>query len=398
MANTAQGHDAYLQFGEEVTYGTAVAASRKIEIVSEGIEIINQEIPDPSLYNARSRRARYQAGYHYRGPVVLRANYEGQSSFPFKGLLGGVVTTGPTDSAYTHTEKEAATLPSYTLEMFKNVPAGQCDKLTGARINSATVRARFGEMVLIECDVVAQERLTGQTPTANPANVASCTLGTTGVITRASGSFITDGMWPGDSVAFVSGTGSVPAGATILSRDSATQITISANTTAGTATLSFAHNFPAVLPVLFSQAITYLEGSSDPVADVVIRSLEVAYTNNLDISGQIGTLLVAEPVPNDFVECTWTLEQEFKTKTQMDAAKAFSNRVLQFIFQHPSVIGAGTTKREFELKSSTSVVPKVSQPVQGYGKIFQTSTFKADNNVTDASALVFRNRNALSPA
>src|SRR5689334_20580233 len=102
-----QGRKSYLQWGIETTWGTAVAATNKLEIISESVTAEQDEIPDPSLYNGRSPRATYQGRRFGRGDIVVRGNYEGilpLFKLAMPGYSNTLVETGVRD----HFFKEGA--------------------------------------------------------------------------------------------------------------------------------------------------------------------------------------------------------------------------------------------------------------------------------------------------
>lgn len=167
------GNKSYLQLGVESAYATAVAAAAKMEIISANIDPVVGTIPDPSLYNAQSRRGLYQGGLFYRGSIVARGNYGGGATGGLgrliKAAMGTVTTTGA--GPFTHTYKEAATPPSLTLELIEgDVPANQCKRAIGTIVTDMTIRATAGQgedaMLQFEFGIVAKSVTLGFTPTA----------------------------------------------------------------------------------------------------------------------------------------------------------------------------------------------------------------------------------------
>jgi len=161
MGTPGRGHKSYLQFGVETTYGTAVAATHKVEVISMKVDPIIGVIRDPSLYDAVARRALYQGGLMYKGNFVIRCNYSGLGVL-WKAALGAVATTGV--GPYVHVFKESADLPSLTLQMIEgNIPATQYQRVDGAIITSMTIRGTAGQgddgMVQVEFEVLAKNKL-----------------------------------------------------------------------------------------------------------------------------------------------------------------------------------------------------------------------------------------------
>lgn len=164
------GHKSYLQIGEEVTWGTGVAATKKLTCLSMSVEPIIGVIDDNSLWNAASRRVLLQGGLTYRGRFVVVCYYEGLLKL-WKWAMGSGVTTGPVDSAYTHTFKEASTLGSLTIEMIEgDIATGLEQELVGCKCVSMTIRGAAGQgndgLLMVEFEVLAKDKLIGQTPTA----------------------------------------------------------------------------------------------------------------------------------------------------------------------------------------------------------------------------------------
>lgn len=167
------GNKSYLQMGVETTYGTAVAAAAKVEIISANIDPVVGTIPDPSLYSGQSRRGFYQGGLFYQGKILIRSNYGGGATGCLgrliKAAMGTVATTGA--GPFVHTYKEAAQPPSLTLELGEgDIPAGTVKRAIGCIVTGMTVRATAGQgedaMVQFEFPIVAKTVTLGFTPTA----------------------------------------------------------------------------------------------------------------------------------------------------------------------------------------------------------------------------------------
>src|SRR3990172_7347685 len=169
MPTPGLGHKSYVQIIKEAAYGTALAATAKFECISFDIAPIIGTIEDASLYNQQSRRALYQGGLLYRGTIVVRLNYEGLIRL-FEGVFGSAVKSGPTESVvYTYTCKEAAGLPSYTIELIEgDIPATKCQQVVGAKFTSITVRGSAGQgnegMLTAEIGVLAKDKVSNVTP------------------------------------------------------------------------------------------------------------------------------------------------------------------------------------------------------------------------------------------
>ena len=154
-------------------------------------------------------------------------------------------------------------------------------------------------------------------------------------------------------------------------------------------------SFPANFPPLFHQCITADDGTADAVGSVRVRGLEVTLENpHADDRLYLGSLNIDEPLRNGFLKARYKLEQEFITATQWDAARAFTVGSPQFIFQHPTLVGATTAKREFEFRSNQANLTEFTAPISDYGIMVSTATWEAFFDPTDVSAIVVRVRNA----
>lgn len=161
------GKKSYLQFGLETTWGTAVAATHKYELISDTFTPEQEEIQDPSLFNGRSPRATYQGRRLGRGSVKIRCNYEGW--LPLIKLIqpsytATVIETGVRD----HIFKEGLplTLPSATMQIIKgDIPTTKCFQLPGAKVATAVIEGAAKGMVTVELTMFAKDMISNVTPT-----------------------------------------------------------------------------------------------------------------------------------------------------------------------------------------------------------------------------------------
>lgn len=166
------GLKSFAQIGKETTYGTPVVATEKSELISSDIVPVVGVIDDPSLSDAVSRRGLFQGGLLYRGPLVLRLNYEGKF---FLKLLNALMGGTPTDTlvetaiSWDHIFKESALLPSYTIELGEgDIPTTKCSDLEGVKVTAATFRGTAGQgaegMLTAEFEILAKNKQMNQTP------------------------------------------------------------------------------------------------------------------------------------------------------------------------------------------------------------------------------------------
>jgi hypothetical protein len=167
------GHKSYLQIGpKESTYGTYIAPTAKLELMSWDVNPNVGVIQDPSLYSQQSRRALYQGLYTVGGTFKVRLNYEGLLEI-FRGIFGNypaptTVETGVRD----HFFKEGATLNSYSPEVIiGDVTTGKCFRMLGSKFIGLRVAGRAGNgvdgMLTAEVTVAAKDFVSNQTPTGS---------------------------------------------------------------------------------------------------------------------------------------------------------------------------------------------------------------------------------------
>jgi hypothetical protein len=164
------GHKSDVQIGTESTYGTAVAATARTELISCGLKPVISTIEDPSLYSSPSLRSIFQGPIYFRGPLVFRLNFEGLLKF-FEGAFGTGAVTVVETSARDITFKEASTLKSYTIEVSKgDLPTGKVERYFGSTMLGVKVSGKAeagpGTMLRAEFDVHAKDMTTNFTKTA----------------------------------------------------------------------------------------------------------------------------------------------------------------------------------------------------------------------------------------
>ena len=170
-----QGFKSYMQFGLESVWGTGVAATNKLEIISADVNPDMGVILDPSLNNSVGRRGLYQGGIVYRGTIVLRCNYVGlsrimKSLFGVAGVSTNVEVAISWDNVF-HDGQSQLTVQSLTIELIEgDILTGKCQRLLGAIFQSCTIRGTAGQgqdaMLQVELEVVAKDKVVNFTPTA----------------------------------------------------------------------------------------------------------------------------------------------------------------------------------------------------------------------------------------
>ena len=281
MGTPAQANQSYLQLGREATFGTGVAATRRLGIISDDPRPDVGVIRSRVLNNTVSRVNLYQAGYLWRYRSLLQLNYEGLL-FILDGLQGtatfaanGGTTTGV--GPYVHTFVEKQVLNSYTLEVIQgNIPAAQVLRLLGAKIASARIGCKAGT----DDDAV-------------------CTA---------------DVEW--------------------LAIDATPGFAITTGLTAATE-----------LPVLFHEASTVDDGTADTwnsglTTDVVLKEFELEVVNAVNARRfGMGRKQPLEFVRNGYQVTTMRGKKEYMKKTMLDAVLAFTAGSPKLVF------GSVATKR-----------------------------------------------------
>lgn len=325
-----QGRYSEVRIGKQTDYDTAAAATTRLELIREAIEPVRGTIPDPSLYNARSRRGIYPGSFKARGPVVLRANYEGLEEI-FRAVFG--------DDGYSATLVGGETI------------VRDHEFIEGNPLNPLTMQFIKGE-----AGATTSRRLVGGIPAS--IRVSGAAGDGQEAMVRVELQMVGKDLEPGAAL-----TGSL--------------------------------SFPPVLPVLMNeQLITVDNGVVD--TGVHLRSFEFLLDNILDENRNYGgSSNVLEPIPNDFMNVTMRMELEFDTEDLFEACRDAAAGSPRLVWQHPTTIGVGS-KREFELRCGSAILPTYSDPTEGVGVMISTATWEAWHDTADASAAVARFRNLVA--
>jgi len=164
MAVPALGRGAAIGFGEESTWGTAVARTNWRPLVSAGI-IRNVEkvaVPDLKAGGAATRRRHVTLSDDAGGRFRLVATYENLGML-LKHLLGAVTTTGAA-APYTHDFTLAADLPEgLTMEIVRGT-SPTSEVFEGCLLNEGTFRCDARGVAQWDFDVIAETSATRSTP------------------------------------------------------------------------------------------------------------------------------------------------------------------------------------------------------------------------------------------
>lgn len=167
-SNPGRGHRSYVQIGTEASWGAGGAATVKLELLEDTLQLRNDPIRDPSLYDARARRAIYPGPYYVSGGLKFRGNAEGLLQV-FRAILPAYTATpvvGDT-AVIDHLFKESASLtpPSLVVESIRGaVPSGQCFKSTGIMLSNVTIAGKAGAgadgMITVAAQAIGKDMAT----------------------------------------------------------------------------------------------------------------------------------------------------------------------------------------------------------------------------------------------
>lgn len=309
------GHLSYVQMGRETDYGTPAAATRQFAIVNENVDFVPGFARSASLNNQRSRRGVYPAGQFWRGTMKVELDYEG-----FLMLLDAVFGTD------TFGVKGFATGgggPPYS-HTFTEL----------AYLNSFTLEIIQGDMPVGTCLQVAG------------AKFRSVTF----------------------SVAAVQGEGAIlTAEFEVIAR----AVTPSSVPT----TLS---NMPADNKILFHHATVIDDGVA--TSGLIVKSAEFKMTQPTTEAERLGlgSVLIGEPLPNDFMTVSAKFGEEFDSIAQMTAVVAGTPGSPELTFT--DVVNSYT----FSLRIIEATAVGYSAPITGYGIIESTLSWEGYRSPTNA--------------
>ncbi|MCP8307956.1 MAG: hypothetical protein H3Z53_02330 [archaeon] len=154
----------YLGIGKESTYGTPVAASYYIPIISENLKLEHGYIyPETVAYRELDKVI---AGKKLvTGGWEQYVTYDKGIGLILKALLGGETKTNPATGVANHVFKKAASLPSLTARVGLHDVTEKI--LHGIGVNELTLELVAGELLVCTVDCVGEDESTGtlSTPT-----------------------------------------------------------------------------------------------------------------------------------------------------------------------------------------------------------------------------------------
>lgn len=172
MASPGIGYKSYLQFGREATWANAVAATKRIGILSHSVKPDVTHVRDQTLTGSLVQRSIYNVMERVSGTINMYLEYENLMML-FDGAFG-TATYGSNGGAsvganpYTHTwagEKEF--FSSFTMQFIDgNIVAGTSNRGLGMKVKGFKLSGEAGGMAMASFDVVGKRMNSNQTVTA----------------------------------------------------------------------------------------------------------------------------------------------------------------------------------------------------------------------------------------
>lgn len=329
------GYKSKLLIAHETTPGTAPAAAEAgLELMSCTITPKMSVITDPSLNNSSvSPRFIGQGGQSYEATMRLRLGYDG--ILPLLRMFYPVYSNAVVDTtAKNHTFKEAtAANPgfSWTLDF-----------------------------------------IWGGIPSLTTANRMTYCYGTSFRITGQAGQ--------GENAMLI------------------VEVTVVGRDLISTGTIMTGGAFPAANGIIYHQlqrtGTLFKDGSVNTSDSIQMRSFEFGCTHPYDVNRYLfGQVNAEAPVRNGFVDANMMFDEEWTDVNLMQMAKLANNGPLKVLFQHPTVIGSTTAKREFEIVASSPTPAEYSTEIPGFGVVTQRVNYKLAYNTTDLSHAIVRVQN-----
>lgn len=190
MANVS-GTGSGWAFVKEATFGTPVATTKAMPLISETLELSPNMTETQTLKGGNYVRtdSSWRIGYFKGSGSIQTLVYTNGTAALTEGMLGAISTTGA--GPYTHTATLGATLPSYSMQFTYGGTASVPRKaVEGAMVDSWEIAVAVGENITLGLDVVYENEVyanaqtlagtypTPQTPYA-ALDVGTLTLGGT---------------------------------------------------------------------------------------------------------------------------------------------------------------------------------------------------------------------------
>lgn len=306
------GLAAQLGIVDEGTYGVPVTVTRFLPFYSESIKTTIDRIESKGIIAGRRTvdASQWAAGDIKVGGSVQMELYDHSLGILLKHMFGSSTITGA--GPYTNTFVPGdLTGKSFTMQIGRpDVGTGTVRPFTldGCKIPSWALECSVGEIATLNFDVVAESEILYRTVTDGVTTSGSAT------ITSATAVFTKND----EGKPISSGTAAIPVGATVLQYVSATQVTISANATATTASNTFtigvalaSASYGTLNPVTYVGGSLSIAGSSVPV-----KKFGITANNGLTVDRRfVGSQYMSEPLEAERRSYMFDLLSEFTDLT-----------------------------------------------------------------------------------
>jgi hypothetical protein len=367
------GIDAQIGYATESTVGTPATVTAFLPLVSESLMQERARLESAGIIAGRRVLASQQwngGDITVSGSVQHELYNRGLGKL-FTAMFGSVATTGA--GPYTHTFTPGdLTGDALTIQVGRPATDGTTYPFTyaGMKVASWEIACSAGEIATLGMDVVGTREIDYRVVTDGVTTSGSADITSATALFNAS-----------DVGNPISGTG-IPAAATILSVQSATAATLSANATASGTGVTFtlgialaAASYPSgIKPLKFNHAAVSIGGAS-----VNAKSLTISGNNGLDDARRfLGNQRISEPLEANLREYSGTIEVEFTDLTQYR----------RFVTGSEAALVASFTSGTDSVTITTNIRVDGSTPmVAGREILVQSLPFKCVASSTDASAI-----------
>lgn len=367
------GMDAQIGYALEGTVGTPVTVTAFLPLVSESLMQERARLESAGIIAGRRVLASQQSN---GGDITVTGSIEHELynrglGKLFTAMFGAVATTGAGPFTHTFTPGDL-TGDALTIQVGRPAINGTTFPFTytGMKVTTFEIACSAGEIATLGMEVGGFREIDFRTVTDGVTTSGSPDISSATALFNAS-----------DAGNPISGTG-IPSGATILSVQSATAATLSANATATGTAITFtlgialaAASYPsAIKPLKFNHAAVTIGGAS-----VNAKSLTISGNNGLNYDRRfLGNQHISEPLETGLREYTGTVELEFTDLTQYR----------RFVTGSEAALVASFTSGTDSVTITTNVRVDGSTPmVEGREILTQAIPFKCIASTTDASAI-----------
>jgi uncharacterized protein (DUF433 family) len=371
----ASGRDAQIGWAVESTAGLQVTPTAFLWLLEDGMDIQDERVESAGIIQGRRGLA---SGQWAPGSITVDGSfgfelYNRGFGKLMRGCFGGVNTTGPVSSQYTHTFTPGDTSDdSLTVQVGVPSVGGTVYPKTagGVSVTSWELACAVGEAAAFSFDFVAMNGHIGTRSVTDGATTISDTT-----VTSVTGAFSAK-----DVGKPISGTG-IPTGTVIASINSATSVETSLASTATATGLTLvigkalaSASYPAdLVPFWFTGGAVTIAGSAVDVASATI-SADLAKAVERRFLGRRG---IKQAIDEGLWEVTGELEMEFESLTQWERFQDGTEFALVLSFT--SGVDTATFTLNIRYDGGTPMV-------EGTDIVPQTVAFKAVGD-TDAEMI-----------